>query len=229
MYRTALSLGLILVLSACGGILAFDHNDTVYVGPLDDMNLNEMKSARPLEAKSSSFDAIRYGVGSGGNFVGICRTDFASGNRGKTELTVFDVLGQRRLHADEKAIASKLDAFFGGSSYRQLMQVDYLDCYRVGASGKAGEVVIYLQPQSVELGADAPDVAARFDVSGSTLDLIDAERFPRTGAPTRVVALENPFKGNTVGISNGVIEINGAPVLLNGSPVPAESVKHHFQ
>lgn len=218
------------LLSACGGVLAYQQGDTVRSGPLDDMNLNQMKSSGALRSQGA-FDDIEYAIDPGGRFVGICRTRFHSApTAGDMDLAVYNALRQKTIEVSQKQLATRIDDFTGTPAYAPRVASRphiYLHCYRMGAGKDDGELVAYLQPQGIE--GPPPDAAVELDVSGAELKVLDVEFFPRTAAPSRVIARDNPLNGNSVAVVNGVIEINGAPVRLNGTPVQADTVKHQFE
>ncbi len=223
-----------LSLTACGGVLSYERNDKIFIGPLDDANLNDMKSSGQLQS-IGSFDDMQYAIDRNGKLVGICRTKFFNFNDGDVidgdmDFNVYNILKQRSISVSHEVLASKIDGF-ASTTYESLIKdvpSKYLHCYNVGASNSGSELVLYLQLQGTEILAF--NTAVEVDVSGTTLKIMDIEFFPRTGSPQRVIALDNPTKGNTVGIANGVIEINGSPVVLNnGSAVVADSVKHQFE
>lgn len=218
-----------LSLTACGGVLAYERSDKIFVGVLDDINLNDMKTTGKLQS-IGSFDDMQYAIDRSGTMVGICRTEYHNPNNGDMNLNVYNTLRQKRISVSHKALARKIDGF-ASTNYESLIKdapTIYLHCYNVGASNSGSELVLYLQLQGTE--EPAFNTAVEIDVSGTTLKILDVEFFPRTGSPQRVIALDNPRKGNTVGIVNGVIEINSSPVVLNnGSAVVADSVKHQFE
>ena len=227
MYRSLIVAFAMLSLAACGGMLAYDQNDTVFVGPLDDMDLNKMKSSGQLQS-IGSFDDMQYAIDKSGTLIGICRTEHHNPNPGDMDFNVFNSLRQKTISETHSGLARKIDSF-ASTTYESLIASDpirYLHCYNVGASNSNSLLVLYLQLQGTE--SLALNTAVEIDVSGTSLTIMDVELFDRTSAPTRVIARDNPLKGNTVGIANGVIEINGSPVVLNGNSVGAASVKHQF-
>jgi len=222
-----------LILAACGGTLAYRHSDTVFLGPLDN-NLNIMKSSGALDS-IDSFNDMQYAIDSGGSYVGICRTLNARPNGNSTptdgtmELRVYNLLRQQTLSLSQDSLAKKIDSF-ASTNYESLIDGSwfiFFDCDQVGASNTDSNLVLYLQLQGTE--SLAQNTAVELDVSGTSATVVDVELYSRHSAPVRVIARSNPLNGHTVGISGGKIEIDGAPVLLNGNPVNADSVKHHFK
>ena len=229
MLRTLAILSLSVVLSACGGVLTYEHNDRILVGPLDKRDLNELKSSGALLSKGS-FDDMHHAIDRSGAYVGICRTKFhrAGAQAGDVDFHVYNVLRQESFSVGQKQLAAGIGDF-AATPYEDLVArspITYLHCYEAGASTRNSNLVLYLQLQGTE--ELAMNTAVEINVSGQRLDVVDVELFDRSSSPQRVIAVDNPDKGNSVSIDNGVIHINGSAVLLNGNPVNADSVKYRF-
>ena len=236
MLKQFLLVSVSLLLVSCGGILVYENNNKLFIGPLKKGNLNVMKSTGQVLDKVSN-DRMVYAIDASGAYVGACRTKFFkpedtvdnnSEIPGKFDLHVFNALRQKRFSASDTEIMRKVDAF---SSSKWIEATEpasrYLHCYKMGASNQKSHLVIYFQPQGFE--ESDLDFAIEVDVSGTSPVIVGHEAFSKHSAPTRVVARDNPLKGNTVGILSDRIHINSISVQLNGNPVSADSVKHHFQ
>lgn len=224
-----------LSLTACGGVLAYERSNEIFIGPLANINLNDMRSSGQLQSLGS-FSDMQYAIDRNGKMIGICRTQHPNLQdenniiAGDMDFNVYTILRQRSISVSHEELAKKIDSF-ASTPYESFIDgspVKYLHCYHVGASNSNSQLVLYLQLQGAP--EPGPKTAVLVDVSGTTLKILDVESFSRHGSPVTVIARDNPTKGNTVGIANGVIEINGSPVVLNnGSAVVADSVKHQFE
>ena len=223
-FRLITNVLVLVSLSACGGVLAYKHNDKVFVGPLDDNNLNVMKSSAQLHSLTNDFQQMFYAIDRSGTWIGICRSGVDEG----MDFTVYDVLRNKRFAVSEDKLVTEIDRFastnYGSSLFTQML------CRDVGASLSNSKLVLYVHPQTnVDSQSDVDLVAVEVDVSGTTLKVVDFEKFDLSGSPLRVIARDNPPKGNTVAWADGKIRINGVRVQLNGSAIDADNVKHHFQ
>ncbi len=138
-----------LMLTACGGTLAYRNGDTVFLGPLDN-NLNIMKSSGSL-GSIDSFDDMQYAIDSGGSYVGVCRTLNARANGSSTptdgsmEFRVYNLLRQQTLSISQDSLARKIDSF-ASTHYESLIDGSwfiYFDCDHVGASSTDSNLVLY--------------------------------------------------------------------------------------
>lgn len=229
----------LLAVAGCSGVLSYQQGDSVFVGPLNDKDINKMNSSGKLVSKNS-FDDMQFAIDRGGNFVGTCRTIHTKRNSrgtittpGTMQVNVFNILRKETITASEITFARAIDSKLGNKLYESLIarDRDYLHCYAMGASGNKGTLVFYIQPQLPSFESLPQNLAVEVDVKGSKLQVVQIELFDRSAAPTTVVAFANPLKGNSIGIdpSSGAIEINGTPVELNGTPVGADIVKHYFE
>ena len=107
-------------------------------------------------------------------------------------------------------------------------EFNHFSCNDVGASNSGSILVLRVQPTTINQSL-TQDIMVELDVNSTNLRVLDVEQVGRHDSPQRVVLQSNPDKGNTIGIVNGEIEINGSSVLLSGSPVAANSVKHYFE
>jgi len=217
-----------LSLAACGGALAYQQEGTVYAGGLGAGN-NVLVNAAELQS-IDSFNVIEYAIERGGVYVGVARTQHATGSgSGAMQLDVHDFMGAHRMSVSQLELAQKIDAVKGWE-YHDVISSDaglYFMCFAMGAADQNNALVLLLQ--LVGGGAPSPNVAVLVDVASSSLEVLDAERFDRNTAPQTIVPRTNPLKGNTIEVVDGVILLNGDPVTHDGTPVQATSVKHHFR
>jgi len=219
---------LAISLASCGGALAFQHDGAVYAGGLGADN-NDLVNVAELQSLDS-FNVAEYAIDRRGFLVGVARTQHGAGStQGTMQLDVHDVGGAHRMSVSQLELAEKIDAATGWE-YHDVLSSNasvYFMCFAMGAANQNDALVLLLQ--LVGGGAPAPNVAVKVDVGSTSLEVIEAERFDRNTAPQDVVPRTNPLKGNVVDIVDGVIHINGAPVVHNGVPVQATSVKHQFR
>ena len=226
-----------ILLSGCSGILAYENGGQVTVGSLDDTNINAMNASYDL-VSTGSYDDLVYAVDAAGENVGVCRTDFE--NR-KMRLGVYNITTRGdgrsvwglRHNISDNALAIDIDQNPDTNfDYSDLMSNDRLDmyfhCFAMSAGPSDQTLIIHIQPQSKSELA-AMNIALLLDVSGGQPKVPEVELWERTSQPTSLSLRDNSLNGNTVSIQQGRIQVNGSPVRLNGQPVPADSVKHHFQ
>ena len=230
MFRKTISILALFSLTSCGGVLVYDNDEKLFIGILDDRNLNEMNSTGQVHSLGSH-DRMVYAIDAGGALVGACRTTLHSANNqqaGEVDLHVFTAARQPKFSASNKTIIREIDDFADTPWESALAPPHrYLHCYKMGASNTKSNLVIYFQPQGFE--ENPLDFAIEVNVAGTRLEVVDHEAFPRGSAPSRVVARDNPLKGNTVGVLSNRLHINGTSVSLNGNPVGADGVKHYFK
>lgn len=228
-HATPLIVALSLCLQACGGVLAYTHNETVFVGRLAEGDQNTLTRSTTLQTKGFA-DDLQYAVDRSGSVVGLCRTTFHEpGLSGDFVLEVYDIAGTQLAHETQTQLLRKADSV-GRTNLQRSVQDHperFMHCREMGASSVNNRLVLYLQPTGFDGGPN--DIAIEIWVRHKTLAISDFELFPRDGSPDRVVARANPLNGHIVDVTDGLIEVDGRPVLENGQPVAADSVKHRFR
>jgi hypothetical protein len=220
---------LILCLPACGGVLSYTRDDTVFVARLPENDPNTLLGATAIRTIDFA-DDLQYAVDRSGAVVAVCRTTFPEpGLAGEFVLEVYDINGARIIHETQTSFLRKADSVGRTNLQRSVQDFPerYMHCREMGSSPVNDRLVLYLQPQGFDGGTN--DIAIEFWVRHHSLSVTDFELFPRDDAPHRVVAGPNPLNGHTIAIVDGHIQVDGAPVLHDGKPVEADSVKHRFQ
>jgi hypothetical protein len=232
MFRIIFASLVLLSLSACGGVLAYDRNGKVFAGPLDDMNIQVMNSSKEIRSKGS-FDEIKYALNKRGTLVGVCRTTRTDSGRGM-DFAVYNLIGREIVSASQASLARKMDNYLssiGGNRFfrEKISHGSHFYCEDIGASTEDLELVLYVRLLNPGTGEDTFFQAVRVTVGGGKLRVVDLENFHHSGLPQSVVALTNPLKGYTVDTMGGNIRIDGVPIELRGNSVAADSVKHWFE
>jgi len=220
---------------AFDGVLSYDNEDTVIVGRLDTESNNQLSEVARLQHKGEA-DIIHYAVDRSGTLVGTCRTKrfqpFTAMQEevmGDMDISFFEITGRQIGAVGLMDLLRKLDGSFG-TRLRTSVDNDrsrYMHCYQMGAANRNSRVVFYLKPEGYEDNSN--HFAVEMQMRGKTFSITDFEIFEEGAAPSRVIARENPLKGNTVDIVNKLIQVNGSPVLRNGNALAADSVKHRFK
>ena len=220
---------------AFDGVLSYHNDDTVIVGRLDTQDHNQLSEVARLQHKGEA-DAINYAVDRSGTLVGTCRTTrfqpftaIQDGVTGDMDLSLFEITGRQIGGISQMELLRKIDGSFG-TRLRTSVDNDrsrYMHCYRVGAANRNSRLVFYLKPEGYEDSANR--FAVEVQMRGKTFSITDFEIFSEGAEPTRVIARDNPLKGNTVDIVNNEIQVNGVPVVRNGNNPVADSVKHRFK
>lgn len=223
------------LLQASEGVLSFDQDHSVLVGRLGEEESNLLSGMARLQRKGEA-DELHYALDRGGTLVGTCRTThhrpgtlFQGEVPGDMDLALFDLEGRKIASETQDSLLRKIDAN-RGTKLRISVGNDhsrYMHCYRMGASNRNSRVVLYLQP--LGYGQDSNRFAVEVQMRGKSFSITGFEIFTEHAAPARVVARDNPLKGNSVEVVEGQIRVNGAPVLRHGKPLVAESVKYRFK
>ncbi len=232
MFRIIFASLVLLSLSACGGVLAYDRNGTVFAGPLDDMNIQVMKIRHEIRSKGS-FDQIKYALNKRGTIVGVCRTTRTEPGGGM-DFAVYHLNGNKIAGATQESLAKKMDSYLvsiGGNKFfrEKISKGSYFYCEDIGASTGELELVLYVRLLKTTPETFTSFQAVRVTVDGGKLRVVDLENFDHLASPQSVVALTNPLKGYTVDTMGGDIRIDGVPIELQGNSVGANSVKHWFR
>lgn len=230
MFRIVFASLVLLSLSACGGVLAYDRNGRVFAGPLDDMNIQVMNSSKEIRSRGS-FNEIKYTLNKRGFLVGVCRTT-RSGSGAGMDFAVYNLIGREIVSATQTDLAKEMDDYLfsiGGNRIfkNKMSEGGYFYCKDIGASTKDLELVLYVH--LLNIGNTTFFQAVKVTVAGGKLRVVDLENFDPSGSPQSVVALTNPLKGYTVDTMGGDIRIDGVPIELQGNSVAADSVKHWFR
>ena len=109
------------LLTSCGGVLSYEHNDKVFLGPLEANDLNVMKSSGELQSKQD-FQKMAYGIDSSGKFVGVCRSrvwkthNNSDGERvvdepAKMDFNVYNSLRLNTITVEQAELATGIDNF----------------------------------------------------------------------------------------------------------------------
>lgn len=233
-YARPMLILLVLTLPAQAGVLSFNADDTLYAGALEPVGQNQLDRMARLHRKGAA-DDMNFAVDRGGRVIGVCSTThyrpptpFQERVTGTMDLALYSVSGERRASESQGTLLRKIDGK-AQTKLQYLVSMEharYMNCYRMGASNRSSRLVFYLQPMGFEYqGHFAVEVQAR----GKTFTVTDFEMFDPGIGPTRVVARDNPLKGNSIDVVDGQIRVNGEPVLRHGKPLDADSVKYQFK
>lgn len=232
MFRIVFASLVLLSLSACGGVLAYDRNGTVFAGPLDEMNIQVMKIRHEIRSKGS-FAEIKYALNKRGTIVGVCRTTRTKSGGGM-DFAVYHLNGDKIAGATQTTFANEMDNYLSSIGNNRFFKgkvtkSSYFYCEDIGASTGELELVLYVRLLSTGTETFTFFQAVRVTVDGGKLRVLDLENFHHSALPQSVVALTNPLKGYTVDTMGGDIRIDGVPIELRGNSVTADSVKHWFK
>lgn len=232
MFRIVFASLVLLSLSACGGVLAYDRNGKVFAGLLDDMNFQVMKIRHEIRSKGP-FEEIKYALNKRGTIVGVCRTKRSGSGRGM-DFAVYHLNGVKIAEASQTDLAREMDDYLSSIGNNRLFEGNisnggYFYCEDIGASTGDLELVLYVRLLNTSPETFTFFQAVRVTVAGGKLRVVDLENFDPSGSPQSVVALTNPLKGYTVDTMGGDIRIDGVPIELQGNSVAADSVKHWFR
>lgn len=233
MFRIVFASLVLLSLSACGGVLAYDRNGKVFAGLLDDMNFQVMKIRHEIRSKGA-FEEIKYALNKRGTIVGVCRTKRSGPGKGM-DFAVYHLNGDKIAGATQTTFANEMDNYLSSIGNNRFFKgkvtkSSYFYCEDIGASTGDLELVLYVR--LLNTGHDDTFTffqAVRVTVAVGKLRVVDLENFAPSGSPQSVVALTNPLKGYTVDTMGGDIRIDGVPIELQGNSVAADSVKHWFR
>ena len=225
-----------ICISGCSGLLVYQHDNKIHHTILEDGDFNTVKSTAVLvSATANGYRNTSYGVNSDGAITGVCRY-----KPGKTDFSVF--VGRRLVTSlNHDDLAKAVDKFESNTLYKNLIingdSDNHFGCVEVGASSDGPFLVLRIQPNRYPTPEENPqDVILKLELKGKNLKILDMEKIGRTDSPARIVPISNPG-ANRISDANGVINIDGSPVLLNGQPISLDEIKtnsykpikHHFK
>jgi len=222
--QTALVACIVLLLTSCGGILAYYEGGTVYSGALHHDN-QTLVAAPPLQS-IDDFDGIDFAVDRSATYIGVARYRHATRD---LEFSVFNVAGETQVSISQIALAGMIDDVTG-LNYSNIIEAgqNHFMTIDVTPSNQNRELQMYLQ--LVDGPATTPNLAVRLGISSNSISVLEAQPFDRnTPPPPALAPRENPLQGNTIEIVDGVVVINGNQVMFDGSPVQASRVRHAFR
>lgn len=225
---------LAVTLPAEASVLSFHSDDSLYAGPVEQREDMHIDRLARLQRKEGA-DDLQYAVDRSGRVIGVCRTTYYRGPtpfrakvEGDMDLALYTVSGDRRAFESQATLLRKIDGM-AQTKLQYSVAIDdtrYMNCYHMGASNRSSRLVFYMEPKGFEnQGHFAVEVQAK----GKTFSITDFEIFDPDVGPARVVARDNPLKGNSIDVVDGEIRLNGAPVLRHGKPLGADSVKYQFK